>query len=589
MLRQSEEIVARIKEASDIVSVIESYLPLRKRGKNYLACCPFHEEKTPSFNVNPERRIFKCFGCGKGGDVISFVQSYERVEFPQALEILAERAGISLGAPGAGVRDEKTLIRKALAFALEFFKKTLASPEGEKAREYLRRRKFEAATIADFGIGYAPAGWERLKTAAQKAGFSEEILLQAGLLVRNEQGRTYDRFRERITIPIFDTLKRPLGFGARVLDGGGEPKYLNSPETPLFRKGQLLYALEKVKNELTEGGKIRVVEGYTDVILSHQAGVKNLVATLGTSLTKEHAKLLSRYTRHVVLVYDGDEAGQKANARGVEILLEEDLDVSLVVLPDGMDPGDLIEKRTPEALREALQKEIDFFDFSLRRLTKQYDISSITGQAKAADECLRILSKLPSAVKRDLWFPRIADRLGIAEKALRERFRERKPVTPAPATAEVKRAEPSRTLQIEIDLLGVIWKDPSILPMVRQRVVAKDLRGPGHEALYEALLRLYEQHGTVALGPLEELAGAKNEFFPSWRERIRSWEAMEYEEPFRIAEQLLESLARRIRQERIEGLKNEAKRAQRTGDTRAAEQRFDDIHRILKESRVIHG
>ena len=589
MSRYQEELVGRIKDSTDLVSLVESYIPLRKRGKSFVALCPFHEEKTPSFSVSPERQSFKCFGCGKGGDALTFLQEYEKIGFLEALESLADRAGIPLerGAAGAGP-DPKTVFRKANEFALDYFSGNLETAEGQVARDYLAGRGISRETSREFRLGFAPPGWERLKAAARKAGVEEFALEGAGLLVRNDRGGLYDRFRNRLVIPIFDILKRVVGFGARVMDGS-EPKYLNSPETVLFAKGSLLYGLERVREGLAQGqgSEIGIVEGYTDVILAYQAGVRNLVATLGTALTREHARGLRRYTSAVALVFDGDEAGQKANARGVEILLEEDLDVSVVVLPEGLDPGDLVQRRGAPSLREALSRQVDFFDFSLGRLTNSCDMRTVAGRAKAVDEMLALVRRVTSPVKRELLFPRIADRLGVAERALRERYAG---LVAPPSGVERKgapaggaRSSEDRLRGIEEELLAVLLKDPSVLPFVRESLGPDGLRGEGRVAVYRAMLRMYEEEGTIRAGRIAELAGE------ACRTEILRWGEMVFEEPAKTAAQLVRALLRRRHEERIGRLKQEARAARKAGDESTVDARHVEISRLLKDSRIAHG
>lgn len=589
MLRHADETVTRIKEANDIVSLIEGYLPLRRRGKNLVALCPFHEEKTPSFNVNPERQTFRCFGCGKGGDVIGFVQEHEKLSFPEALSLLAERAGIRLDAVASSkANDEGPALRKVLQWAVELYRAELKSPAGAPVREYLVQRGLNAQTVTDFELGFAPPGWERVKMAARKAGFSEPLLEKAGLLVRNEQGRFYDRFRNRLMIPIFDSLKRPVGFGARVLDQS-EPKYLNSPESPLFRKGNLLYGLEKVRSELGEKGKIGLVEGYTDVILSHQAGVKNVVATLGTSLTSDHAKLLSRYVNTVVLIFDGDAAGQKANARGVEILLEQDLDVRVVVLPLGMDPGDLVAEKGPEALLSALSKEEDFFEFTLRRLAATHSIETVAGKAKALEEFLGLLKKISSVVKRDLLLTQVCHRWNVRESELRARFRETENKLARGTVNQnfsleqrwekdrEKRQEKDR--KIEAELLALLLQDSSIVPFVREKIFPEDFYFSEHQSIFRDMLEQYEQEGNISLPRLMNRAIGN----PT-RNLLASYEGVSFEEPLKIAEQLMKAFARRKRESRILELKAQSKAARLRGDLAAAEAPFEQIHSLLRDS-----
>ncbi len=324
-MRIPEETIEAIRAAIDIVEVVGEYVPLRRRGANWFGLCPFHEEKTPSFSVNPHLGIFKCFGCGRGGDVFAFIQQIEHVSFVEAVRMLAERAGIPLPDGEEEADDPRPALYHALRFAARFYFEQLTQSEaGQVARAYLKQRGIHPEAVRRFGLGYAPNAWDALLKAATEAGIRSEVLEQAGLVLpRKERGGYYDRFRHRLMFPIFSHTGRVVGFGGRLLEPDPEqPKYINTPETPVYHKGRILYGLYQARQALRTQEEAILVEGYTDVIALHQAGIEHVVATSGTALTPDQARLLARYVRRVVLLFDADAAGQQAALRSIELFLE---------------------------------------------------------------------------------------------------------------------------------------------------------------------------------------------------------------------------------------------------------------------------
>jgi DNA primase len=405
--------------STDIVDLVSGYVRLKRSGRNFKGLCPFHEEKTPSFIVSPDRQTYKCFGCGEGGNAFLFLQALERLTFPEAVRELAERAGIRIEteteAPREAKRREEALA--ALRFASEHFQRQLRSPGGRRALEYLRGRGMTDDTIDAFALGFAPDSWDSLVRAARAEGIGADALEHAGLVLPRRDGSHYDRFRNRVVFTIRDPQGRVVGFGARAL-GDEPPKYLNSPDSDLFRKGSILYGLREAKDALRDATEIAVGEGYTDVILAHQAGIPNVVATLGTALTPAHARLLRRFVERVVLVFDADDAGAKASERGVETLLEADLDVAVARLPAGVDPCDLIVAEGEEAMRRTLDSARDFFEFRLERELASMGDASLHDRARAGDRLLAVVRRVQSPLKRGLLIRRLAEALDIPEEPL---------------------------------------------------------------------------------------------------------------------------------------------------------------------------
>lgn len=429
MHRIPQDVLDRVLALHDIVEVVGRSLPLTKAGRAYKALCPFHDEKTPSFTVNPDRQTFKCFGCGKGGNVFGWLMEREGVTFREAVTQLAEEKGVALpsaprGEPAPDVSRTQS-IRRAIAFAQDLFVRTLWGPEGDHARAYLEKRGFPPPASRAFGLGLSPDGWEGLRSAARAAGFDDGVLEDAGLVVRRDdredggRERRYDRFRARLMFPIADVSGRIVTYGARALKEGDTPKYLNGPETPVFRKGRTLYALDRAKDGMRRDGHAILMEGYTDVLVAHLFGFASAVAGMGTALTPEQAQLLARHTRRVVLLYDGDDAGLAAAEKALDVFVAHDLEVRVALLPDGRDVDEVLLEDGSERLDEIVRSAADGFDFKLARLGAAYDLASDRGRALAASALAELLGKVKNPVERDLRSTRLAEQLGVSERLLR--------------------------------------------------------------------------------------------------------------------------------------------------------------------------
>ncbi|MXW64051.1 MAG: DNA primase [Bacteroidetes bacterium SB0668_bin_1] len=425
----SDDTIAEVRAASDIVDVVSDYVRLKKKGSNFFGLCPFHEEKTPSFSVNPELEIFKCFGCGAGGDVFRFVMEVEGMSFPESVRTLAEKAGIELPEEGATSReraDAMEAVYGALRFAARFFYGQLTQADsGRKALEYMQRRGYSNAIIREFGVGYAPEGWNRLLKEAEAKHISPETLEQAGLIIPQKSGEGhYDRYRGRVMFPIFSHMGKVLGFGGRVLDdaaGEGEnpqPKYINSPETLVYDKRRVLYGLHQARQVIREQEEAMLVEGYTDVMSLHQAGARNAVASCGTSLTREQVQLLHRYAQRIVLVFDADGAGEKAARRAIDLVLAEGMSVYVVELPAGEDP-DSIAQREGASLNDYLIKHrVDFVRWLHGADSRAGRLDTPEGRAAGMRTVLRAIACIPDALTREAWLPRASEMFSVPEGRL---------------------------------------------------------------------------------------------------------------------------------------------------------------------------
>ena len=497
-----EGTIARILENTDIVDLISRYFPLKRAGQNYVGLCPFHSEKTPSFNVSPQRQIYHCFGCGKGGDAISFLMEAEKLPFPEAVSTLAERCGVTIEhTADAAVQSRRKGLYQVLSWAAKVFSGNLASPAGKAARDYLRGRGISDESITKFRLGYAETAWDSLIRHAREQEMPAKDLQEAGLLVAKEAGGHFDRFRHRVIFPITDTQDRVVGFGARALDPQEKAKYLNSPETPLFAKGKLLYGLSQAKNPIFQSEQVLVVEGYTDVIMAHQCGFDNAVATLGTALGHDHVRQIKRYAKRCTLVFDGDAAGQKASDTGIRLFVENEVDVAVAVLPPGKDPCDCLVEMGSEVFQKALDEARSVFEFRLRAAETDGRLTP-KAAAAVADDVLDLIVRIPNTVERRLQLDRVAvvlsSQLDADEKSVRNRLitllresnRKNRPQRAEPPDEQY---QPPVLHPVERELVTVCLHDQTLIPQLVQQVDADDLTHDGLRAIFEAMASLSEE------------------------------------------------------------------------------------------------
>ena len=506
-----DDIVNQLREGSPIEDVVGEYLPLRKAGSTFKALCPFHEEKTPSFNVNAQRQIYHCFGCGVGGDVFKFVQEIDKVSFIEAVTFLAERAGVELPkSQGHGEEDRLDPLFRAHDLATKYYHYMLRQPEGAEALAYLRGRGLSDELIDRENLGYAPAGWTSFVEMAGRRQFDPDVLTQAGLASPSRRGRGhFDRFRQRIIFPISNLSGRVIAFGARAMSEEDEPKYLNSPETAIYSKSRVMYGLSRSREPIRRSKTALVVEGYMDVLGLAQAGVDNVVAASGTALTVDHAQLLGRYAERVVLIFDGDAAGSNAAVRGIEILLKTDLDVKVVALPEGHDPDSLIrEEGGPEALAQLIERAPAAFDVYLDHLAASMDLSSLQGRARIIEQLLPLVGDTTASVRQDLMMRRVAQRFGVDEQALRRdvetsmaqrksgasdrRPRQETPPPPDDSYAPVEVLPPPTVAQrLEREFVALLLQFPRFLGPTTQRLGAEEFTDPVVARLVELLGQRY--------------------------------------------------------------------------------------------------
>lgn len=506
-----------LRRQADIVRVISDYVSLKKKGTNWMACCPFHQEKTPSFSVSPSKNIYYCFGCGKGGNVFSFVMEIERVGFPEAVKTVAEKAGVALPAMEEDKRfearrREADAVVELNAWALEWWEQQLKDGEGphvRAAREYIEGRGLTEETRAHFRLGFAPDSWDALGTYLKKKGATAGEIERSGLVVRKEQGGFYDRFRHRLIFPVMDTQGRPVAFGARAIRAGDEPKYLNSPETAVYTKGRHLYGLNWSRDEIRKKKFAILVEGYLDLIVPYQFGIRNVVASLGTALTPEQVKLLGRFARKVVVNYDGDRAGLKAAMRAVEAFVAEEFEIKVLVLPDGSDPDEFLRAHGIEEYNKRRGEALPHIQFVLDQALRERSLRNPAQKAEAVEEVLPFIRVVRNPVQRREYFDMTMDALRVEDPALRrELWRSVNARGAETRSAEVKervaRAETVPPTEAEKLLLELLVHDAELRRDFLPQVEEVDYEGLPTETIFRALKSIEEEGAEVSFETLGE-------------------------------------------------------------------------------------
>jgi len=492
-----DDIVERVRSGVDIVELISERVSLKKRGANYLGLCPFHNEKTPSFTVSPAKQIFHCFGCGAGGDAVGFLIRHDNFTFPEAVRRLAERAGIEIpeSTPGVGRsgKGEYEATLKANLEAAEFYSDCLhKSKEGEKARAYLKKRGITDEVAREHVLGYSPSGWDGLLGRLGKKGIAPESAEKSGLAVKRSTGQGhYDRFRDRLMFPIKDVRGRVIGFGGRTM-GDDEPKYLNSPETALFKKGDTLYLIDTAAEPIRKKGYAVIVEGYMDAIACHRAGVSNAVATLGTALTPGHLRLLGRYAKKVMLVFDSDAAGLKAAERSLEVFLGTEMTAKVALLPQGDDPDSLFKREGAAGLTERLKASEGLMDFVIRRVSS--GANAIEEKVAAASALTGILARVTNGVERSHYIKRSAEVLGVPESALVEELNKKLGRTVAGRPGKQAFAAASR---LEEELLHLAIRYPEVAVEAVGELGPDDFSDAKLRAIAAKLFEMVEAEGEV--------------------------------------------------------------------------------------------
>ncbi|MGR3317025.1 MAG: DNA primase [Candidatus Anammoxibacter sp.] len=507
-----QEKIEEIQQASDIINVISDYVVLKNVGKNHIGLCPFHNEKTPSFTVNPERQFYKCFGCGEAGTVFTFLMKHDGIKFPDAVRTLADRANIVLPKTinSGKTHDENNMLFTINNYFSKFYHKTLMSGNLAKhARKYITDRSIDEENIKKFAIGYSPSSWDSSLREGATQKFKTGDLENAGIVLQKKNGKGfYDRFRGRVMFPIFNEIGSCVGLGARTLEDS-QPKYINSPESKVFSKRRILYGLNFAKDAIIEQNEIIIMEGYTDVIMAHQYGIDWAVGVMGTSLTHEHVKLINRYCKQVVLVLDPDEAGIKSADKSANLLIEEGLDVKIVQLPEGCDPCAFLISKGKEAFIKQLKNADDFFGFKLRIARLRGNLKTVSDKAKVFNEIIITAMKIPDILKQNIQIKEIAEYINIDEAEVRkhlDQLKEKESKNPySPRRDQYQHARNIDTLhlkkkasyQVEINLIRLMISDNKFIPLVRSNIGIEYLENKELLSIVETIFETYDSSGSV--------------------------------------------------------------------------------------------
>ncbi|MDD4894698.1 MAG: DNA primase [Candidatus Omnitrophica bacterium] len=583
-----EDILSRV----DIVEIISGYIPLKRAGRNFRATCPFHHEKTPSFMVSPDRQIYHCFGCQAGGNAFNFLMQYERLEFPEAVEILARKAGVTL--PEAHKQDSKTLslntqLYKINELAALFFESNLNTPPGLQAKRYLLKRGINEDAIKTFKLGFAPKSWDALINHLRNKGISLSLLEKSGLALAKDSGGYFDRFRDRIIFPIFDIKSRAIAFGARILPVEGQAagannqaKYINSPEAPIYTKGRNLYGLNLAKDAIRDNDCVAVVEGYLDFIIPYQAGLNNIVASLGTALTVEQARLIKRYTHNVVMVYDADDAGQMATLRTLDIFIEEGMNVKVVSLPKGFDPDLFVRKNGIGIFKEKITQAENLFDYKLKILKSRHSVRDIEAKAAISSEMLLTINRFKNAILKAEYIKKLAQDLEIGEDALLQELNKIKDNKTGVdsysqgASGKTKNISPTEKLLIKLML-----EEEELINSIRDRLEPADFQDERTHRIVSLMFDLLEQGKNIE--PNKLISHLNDEVMS----QVICESTMLPQVPEKNKENIINDCICRLKNERLkvkkQRLHEQIKTAQESRDEEKLDRLMQEFHCLIKE------
>ncbi len=516
-----EDFVERLRAESDIVSIISQYVPLKKKGKNYWGCCPFHNEKSPSFSVTPDKGFFYCFGCQSGGNIFTFLMKMENMVFPEAVKLLANKLNIPVPEREKTEKErqierERVTLFRANELARDFFYACLTKTNfAGGARKYLERRGITQEAVKQFGLGFAPPAWDKLVNGLSTRGIQLETMIKAGLAAERNSGEgAYDRFRNRIMFPICDLRGRVVGFGGRVLDDS-QPKYLNSPETLVFNKRHILFGLNLADKFIRETGQAIVVEGYMDVIAAHSAGVRNAVASLGTAFTLEQAKSL-RSVHEIVFAYDSDAAGQNATLRALEIAKKLGITIKVIAIPDGKDPDEYIRKHGADAFKLLVAESLSLVEYSLRSSLQTIDYSTLEGKVAVVSKMIPVLASLDNAVEINEYITQTSEALSIDESSIRSELRkylniEKKDrivnVGKDSSAVYLKNRQVSPTEQAEKTIIRFMCEDMSIIPYIEVQLTLEDIQDERRKKIMKSICNAYNMEKNITDISFQETLG----------------------------------------------------------------------------------
>ena len=502
----TDNIKEEIRSRCDIVDVISEYIPLKQQGKGFIGLCPFHDDTKPSLNVSRNLQIFKCYSCNAAGDIFTFLMKYQKMTYPEAVKALATRCGVALSEASQEEKASTQLkddLKNLNKFAVDYYHKLLLnSPAGNTALTYLKKRGIDDNTIISFKLGFSLSSWDDFLKASKKAEFSQKTVLQGGFILDGKnQGNYYDRFRGRIMFPIFDTRGEPIAFGGRILDPeSSEAKYINSPETPLYNKSRTLYNLNLAQRAIQKEGRAVLVEGYMDAIACFQADVHNVIASLGTSLTETHVKLLKRYTDEVMIAYDSDRAGTDATSRGLNLLVKGDIKVRILTIDSGKDPDDYIRENGAEAFGKLLSNAVDIVDYRIDSIQKQIGIDSVDGKKQAVSDLVVTLASMSNQIERSEYVKRCADKLNVEENYIWQQLAKQgvnKGVKHSDSTQPTIKSSTKKSAKETVEklLIECLIQYPQFISQSRLHLTKEDFSNVCHAELIELLWSMADKNG----------------------------------------------------------------------------------------------
>lgn len=555
--------VEEIRERLDIVDVVKDYIKLKKTGANYSAPCPFHSEEKPSFFVSKTKQIWKCFGCGLGGSVFDFVMEIEGVDFRGALEILARKAGVELKQVSPEERDKKQRLYNICELATKFYQKQLESSSvGDRVKGYLEERGIDEDSISDWRLSYSPDKWGALTNFLLSRGYQKREIVKTGLGVLSKKGRFYDRFRGRIMFPVFDIHDRVIGFGGRVFEEEDTAKYLNTPNTPLYNKSRVLYGINRARVETRKKDFCIVAEGYTDVILSNQVGISNIVSSSGTALTPQQLGVLKRYTSNLYFAFDMDQAGEGATKRAIREAQKRGFNVKIILMPEGHDPADLIDQKGKEGWQEALDNSRGVVEFYLETSLDRFDEKTPEGKASIAEDVLPVIKPISNEIVRFHWIQELSEVLGVTEKSIQ------KELGKIEVERETRKRKPKKreARSLERDLLLFLAQDPTVVEKIEEvRWLSDEMK--------EFIQKLKEAEGDFEKMELpDEVQEA----------RLRVEVMGEVENPGEEVAKCLNRIEKKKKKEEMRVLSSRIKAAERSGDDKGAKELTKEFNNYLK-------
>ncbi|MDD5617483.1 MAG: DNA primase [Candidatus Omnitrophica bacterium] len=495
------EVINDIQDRCDLVELIASYIPLKRAGRNFKANCPFHNEKTPSFVVSPDKQIYHCFGCGEGGNAISFLMKYEHLDFREALETLAKRVGVAIQFEEKGQDSENTYINELYRineFACDFYHNFLLKKASPSLNKYLQARGLKEETIKKFKIGLAPEQWDGLLNYLRTKSINIKLIEKAGLVIAKDNGGFYDRFRERLLIPVFDIKNRVIAFGGRTLDNNNTAaKYINSPETQIYIKGKNLFGLNLAKDAIREKDCCIIVEGYFDVIMPMQEGVENIVASSGTALTPDQIRLIKRYTKNVIVIYDADKAGQLATLRSLDLFLDEEIFVRVANLPKGHDPDLFVRKFGKEKFQGLIEEAQDVFDYKLNILCQLHDVKKVNGKTKIALEMLSMIKRIKNEITKSEYIKLLSEKISISESSLLKEINKIKTDQNNYDSPRIEKDTENIYPKAEKMLIKLILDDARITESIKGHIDPGDLQDKRLQKILALAFELYNNYQQI--------------------------------------------------------------------------------------------